>query len=140
MTQNVAQWLDEIKGLKQRLSEAQNEREEAYASAVSWQRLYETEAQQRRVDAETARQSIATIQQEIQQFKGNNPDATKLRIQADVDRLESDTDVRSRLVQALADCDRLAQALETEKANHMQTRKSLTTALGDAIDALKSRS
>jgi DNA repair exonuclease SbcCD ATPase subunit len=138
MSQNVSQWLDEIKGLKQRLSAAQQEREEAYASAINWQRLYETEAQQRRIEAETARQTIAALQQELQQFKGD-PAQTQARIQANVDRLNSEVEVRSRLVQALAECDRLAQALETEQTNHIQTRKSLTTALGDAIDALKGK-
>ena len=32
--------------------------------------------------------------------------------------------------------DRLLQALKTEQENHAQTRNSLTTALGDAIDGL----
>jgi hypothetical protein len=32
--------------------------------------------------------------------------------------------------------DRLRQALKTEQENHAQTGKSLTTALGDAIDSL----
>ena len=50
MTQDVTQWLDEIKALKQQLVEMRQEREEAYASAINWQQRYETEAQQRRVE------------------------------------------------------------------------------------------
>jgi len=48
----------------------------------------------------------------------------------------SPTELKERLVAVLAERDRLAQALEAEQANHAQTRKSLTTALGDAIDML----
>lgn len=142
MTQNVTQWLDEIKALKQQLADARREREEAYASAINWQRLYETEAQQRRIEATQAKQMLETLQQEVRQLKGTaiSPhagDAPNLEvIQAKVEALQSDVEVRSHLIQALLECDRLTQALETEQADHAQTRKSLTTALGDAIDAL----
>lgn len=144
MTQNVTQWLDEIKTLKQQLAEAQREREEAYTSAINWQRLYETEAQQRRMEAAIAKQTIETLQQEIQNLKGYTfaePSATTdlARIQATVDRLQTPAELKSYLVQALAECDRLTQALQTEQTNHAQTRKSLTTALGDAIDALSKK-
>jgi chromosome segregation ATPase len=140
--QNITQWLDEIKGLKQRLSAAQQEREEAYASAINWQQRYETEAQQRRMDAETSRHTITQLQQEMAQLKGLgtvSSSGSAPRIQADVDRLQTEVEVRSRLIQALTECDRLHKALETEQTNHSQTRKSLTTALGDAIDALKGK-
>ena len=145
MSQNVTQWLDEIKALKQQLAEAHREREEAYASASNWQRLYETEAQQRRIEANLTRQTIASLEQEIQQLKGRvfapqaeGTEATE--IQAAVERISNETELKARLVQALAECDRLNKALQIEQANHAQTRKSLTTALGDAIDALKEKS
>lgn len=142
MTQNVTQWLDEIKALKQQLADARREREEAYASAINWQRLYETEAQQRRIEAAQAKQMLETLQQEVRKLKGTRSvpqsgDSPNLAaIQARVEALPSEVDLRSQLIQALVDCDRLTQALETEQAEHAQTRKSLTTALGDAIDAL----
>lgn len=140
MTQNVTQWLDEIKALRQQLAAAQQEREAAYASAVNWQRLYETEAQQRRSEAQQNRQTIAALQQEINQLKGHFPDASGATIaspaQALVDTLTTEADLRSRLVQALQECDRLTQALQAEQADHAQTRKNLTTALGDAIATL----
>lgn len=141
MTQNVTQWLDEIKALKQQLAEARREREEAYASAINWQRLYETEAQQRRIEAAKAKQMLDTLQQEVRQLKGTGltplDNLPKLEsIQATVESLQTEVELRSHLIQALAECDRLNQVLQTEQANHAQTRKSLTTALGDAIDAL----
>lgn len=144
MSQNVTQWLEEIKTLQQQLAEAEREREEAYASATNWQRLYETEAQQRRVEATLAKQTIAALQQEVQTLKGfslpqagtTSQDIDNASIQTAVEQLSTEVELRSHLIQALIDCDRLSKALETEQANHIQTRKSLTTALGDAIDAL----
>lgn len=142
MSQNVTQWLEEIKTLKQQLSEAHREREALFDSATNWQRLYETEAQQRRVEANSTKQTIAALQQEIQRLQGKSigemDRSTNLEsIQASVDALSSEVELKSQLIQALAECDRLNKALQTEQANHAQTRKSLTTALGDAIDALK---
>jgi len=141
MTQNVTQWLDEIKALKQQLADARREREEAYASAINWQRLYDTEAQQRRIEAAQAKQMLETLQQEIRNLKGSGftqpGDTTNLdAIQTTVDGLQTEVELRSHLIQALVECDRLNTELKTEQANHAQTRKSLTTALGDAIDAL----
>lgn len=144
MTQNVTQWLDEIKTLKQQLAEAQREREEAYTSAANWQRLYETEAQQRRIEANLARQSIESLHREMQQLQARFGPQRSLAtttelIQSEVEQLTSEADVRSRLAATLAECDRLKTALQTEQENHAQTRKSLTMALGDAINALKTR-
>jgi len=141
MSQNVTQWLDEIKALKRQLADAQREREEAYASAINWQQRYDIEAQQRRIEATQAKQTIATLQQELQKLKGlplsePAPGADVENIQAKVSAIPSEMELRSYLIQALIECDRLNQALETEQTNHAQTRKSLTTALGDAIDAL----
>lgn len=141
MSQNVTQWLDEIKALKQQLAEASREREEAYASAMNWQQRYETEAQQRRVESIQAKQAIEALQQEIRQLKGSEfpqpgKDTDLASIQATVEGLQTEVELKSYLIQALVECDRLKKSLETEQANHIQTRKSLTTALGDAIDAL----
>ncbi|PZV18571.1 MAG: hypothetical protein DCF22_01435 [Leptolyngbya sp.] len=141
MTQNVTQWLDEIKALKQQLVEMRQEREEAYASAINWQQRYETEAQQRRVEAKLTQQTSELLQQDIQQLKGRmQPDESGTgrtpEIQAAVGELKTEAELRSRLMQALVECDRLNQALQTEQANHIQTRKSLTNALGDAIGTL----
>ena len=148
MSQNVPQWLDEIKSLQQQLADAHRERDEAYASALNWQKRYETEAQQRRVETTQAKQTIADLQQDVEHLKAQRrltPDATGsamigtvevAQIQAMVNDITTETALRSQLIQALAECDRLQRALETEQANHAQTRKSLTTALGDAIDAI----
>ncbi len=141
MTQNVTQWLDEIKALKQQLIEMRQEREDAYASAINWQQRYETEAQQRRIEAKLTQQTMEMLQQEIRQLKGRmQPDESGTgrtpEIQAAVGELQTEAELRSRLIQALIECDRLTQDLQAEQANHIHTRKSLTTALGDAIGTL----
>lgn len=141
MTHDVSQWLTEIKTLRQQLVEAQQEREQAYTSAANWQRLYETEAQQRRQEAAQTRHTIADLKQEIQQVKGASPlkgngSADAATIRAEVETLTTVADLQQTLIEALTERDRLAQALKLEQANHAQTRKGLTTALGDAIDML----
>ncbi|PSB28958.1 hypothetical protein [Stenomitos frigidus] len=141
MTHDVSQWLTEIKTLRQQLADAQQEREQAYASAANWQRLYETEAQQRRNEAALTRQTIADLKQEIQALKGSAPTegtATTdvATIRAEVAKLQTIAELQEALIAALAERDRLAQALKTEQTGHAQTRKGLTTALGDAIDML----
>lgn len=141
MTHDVTQWLAEIKDLKQKLAEAQYEREQAYTSAANWRRLYETEAQQRRTEASLVRQTIDALKSEIQQLKGNPLSGHQgpidaAAVHAEVESLQTVADLKQKLLDVLAERDRLAQALKTEQANHTQTRKSLTTALGDAIDQL----
>jgi predicted RNase H-like nuclease (RuvC/YqgF family) len=141
MTHDVSQWLTEIKTLRQQLADAQQDREQAYSSATNWQRLYETEAQQRRTEANLARQTIDELKQEIQQLKGTASatttqpaDATTIR--AEVEKLQTIAELQDKLIESLIVRDRLAQALQTEQTNHAQTRQGLTTALGDAIDML----
>ena len=141
MTHDVSQWLSEIKTLRQQLADAQQEREQAYASAANWQRLYETEAQQRRNEATVTRQTIAELKQELQQLQGTAPTegsaSTEVAtIRAEVEKLQTIAELQETLIAALAERDRLAQALKTEQTSHAQTRKGLTTALGDAIDML----
>ena len=149
MTHDVSQWLTEIKTLRQQLADAQQEREQAYASAANWQRLYETEAQQRRHEAALTRQTIADLKQDIQALKGSaslevnaseaNTAAESGTIRAVVEKLQTTAELQDALIAVLTERDRLHQALQTEQANHAQTRKGLTTALGDAIDMLSNR-
>jgi DNA repair exonuclease SbcCD ATPase subunit len=148
MTQDVRQWLSEIKALQQQLAEAEQERDTAYTSATNWRRLYETEAQQRRAEANLAQQAIADLQTEIQQLRGGiifGDDATHSAAEMTqaLDQLQTPAELREKLGQILqeqsrlqGEVEQLVQALHLEQANHAQTRKSLTTALGDTIDLL----
>lgn len=151
MTEDVRQWLAQIKALQQQLSQVQQQRDEADASAANWCRLYETEAQQRRTDAHLARQTIEELQAQIQQLQdaatpvGNQRviSPSESDIESEVEQLETGTQLKQKLVEVLLERDlatkevvRLQQALKIEQENHTQTRKSLTSALGDAIDRL----
>ncbi|HEY9907657.1 MAG TPA: hypothetical protein V6D18_08605 [Thermosynechococcaceae cyanobacterium] len=155
MTYDVSQWLAEIKALKQQLATASQESEQAHASAANWRQLYETEAQQRRSESRLAQQTIDQLKQQIQQFQSRfSPTVQTGAAQADAAQADAATEelwvaefwaeveqlplseLREKLVAALVDRDRLLQSLQSEQANHAQTRKSLTTALGDAIDLL----
>ncbi|UBF28332.1 hypothetical protein K9N68_10875 [Kovacikia minuta CCNUW1] len=145
MTHDVTQWLDEIKTLRQQMTEAQQERDRAFASASNWQRLYETEAQQRRTEANLAQQMIAALKLEIQQLQGGVGSGESVEttlptaMRAEVEKLQTSEELRQKLIEVLAERDRLIQALKAEQSNHAQTRKGLTTALGDAIDMLSKK-
>ncbi|MBD2311937.1 hypothetical protein H6G20_09730 [Desertifilum sp. FACHB-1129] len=145
---DVVQWLAQIKELKEQLAQAQQERDEAYATASNWQRLYDTEAQQRRTDAHLARSTLEELQLKLQEVQGdaqlrlkpasNVPEA----IAQELENLEPEQ-LKQRLVEAIVERDRalqeafqLTETLKAEQASHAQTRKSLTSALGDAIDQL----
>jgi chromosome segregation ATPase len=141
MTQDITQWLAEIKALQQQVVEARQECDRAFATAANWQRLYETEAQQRRAEAQQARQTIAALRQQIEQFQQNTTakldlPAQQAALQAEVAQLQTVPALQAKLMALLLERDRLLQALEQEQANHTLTRRNLTTALGDAIDLL----
>lgn len=141
MTQDVTQWLTEIKSLQQQLIEARQERDEAYASAANWRKLYETEAKQRRAETNLARQTVDALKAEIQQFQAEpqaelDEPTIMSAIQQEIEHLQSTGVLKEKLAAVLIERDRLAQALKLEQAQHAQTRKSLTTALGDTVDML----
>ncbi|MCF4966021.1 MULTISPECIES: hypothetical protein [Nostocales] len=135
------QWLAEIESLKQQLVEQQRDRDAAWESAEKWRKLYNTEAEQRRTDADLFRQNSASLKAEIQKLKGIDtttlPKAINVAaIQQELAAIRTVEDLKTKLVSVIQERDRLQQALKTEQENHEQTRKSLTTALGDAIDSL----
>lgn len=152
MSEQVVQWLNEIKELKQELQEAQEAQRAANASADNWRKRYEIEAQQRRTEALLMRQTIDQLKAEISQLKNlPQPSVNSPVPQSNIEQAiasqfpdTSDTsqvvaDLKLKLLQVWTERDRLAQDLKTEQANHIQTRKNLTTALGDTVDMLTKR-
>ncbi|MBD2092183.1 hypothetical protein H6F67_20240 [Microcoleus sp. FACHB-1515] len=135
MTQDVRQWLAEIESLRQSIDRANQEREEAYASAARWRSLYETEAKQRRSDAAIAQQSIARLQAELDVLRSPSSIAVDAGSIESIAEMPPDA-LKERLATALSECDRLMQALRAEQAEHAKTRKDLTSALGDTVDLL----
>jgi hypothetical protein len=148
MIQEVKQWIDEIQILQKKLTEAAQERDEAFASAAKWRSLYETEAKQRRIEANLARQNANALKAEIQQLQElpmtsfedvrspkTQQAAQQKVIQQAVLNVRGE-DLKAKLIQALVERDRLAQALKTEQVKHTQTRQALTTILGDTVEHL----
>lgn len=147
MAQDVRQWLEEIKRLQQQLAEVVRDRDDALQSAAQWRQLYNTEAQQRRDEAKLHQQTLDTFKAELQKFQSFSsslPDAAKMVAhQQEVEPLQAVDELKAKLVEVLLERDRtseefshLVQALQQEKADHAETRKSLTSALADAVDLL----
>ncbi len=141
MTQELTQqWLGEIKALKQQVAELQAERDAGWNSAEKWQKLYNTEAEQRRTDAQMSKDAIASLKVEIQKLSFiESPqlnDTTPTVIHPEIELLKSVEELKAKLIVVMKERDRLLSLLKTEQENHAQTRKSLTSALADAIDRL----
>ncbi|HAG83892.1 MAG TPA: hypothetical protein DCL61_22770 [Cyanobacteria bacterium UBA12227] len=142
MSNDVRQWLAEIKELKQQLADSLRDRDAANESATNWRKLYNTEAQQRRTEAKLAQQEIETLkaqihqlQQESSKLKSDDPEAASV-IQQEVAKLQTVEELKVKLSEVMGERDRLLDALKVEQANHAQTRKSLTAVIGDTIDQL----
>jgi hypothetical protein len=148
MTENISyttaltqEWLTEIQTLKEQMVGLQGDRDAAWESAQKWRQLYNTEAEQRRTDAQLSQQAIASLKADLHKLKGLEVDTLTAEtpvtaIQQEIEQLTSVEDLQAKLIAAIKERDRLFQALKTEQDNHAQTRNSLTTALGDAIDSL----
>ncbi|MGB3495449.1 MAG: hypothetical protein WBA57_22155 [Elainellaceae cyanobacterium] len=142
MSQEFSQWLSEIRTLQQQLSDARQERDEAYHSASSWRSLYDTEAKQRREESAETKKTIAALQAEISSLRQRqanpalgSPADAEATVPAYVLEL-SQEELQQMLVEILRRCDRLQQDLKTERQEHVQTRQSLMGALGDTVDRL----
>lgn len=141
MSQEVVTWLHEVKDLQQKVQQARQAEEAAHASADNWRSLYEKEARQRQTEAKLMQQTIEQLQAEIELLRNLPQGSAKAAIsQVAIDQaayqLQTPEELRTKLIEVWADRDRLAQDLKTEKAEHAQTRKNLTMALGDTVDML----
>ncbi|MGD1856023.1 MAG: hypothetical protein ACFB2W_17420 [Leptolyngbyaceae cyanobacterium] len=144
MVNEVSQWLAEIKTLQQQLQTLGQERDQAYASAANWRRLYESESEQRRNDSERSQRRIRALANELELLKqseqNGEPSRDLEQVLAQINQVETADELRSQLVNALTRCDRLANALKAEQTSHAETRQNLTTALGDAVDLIAHKS
>jgi hypothetical protein len=138
----------DIQELEQELATAQHERDlarqecdEAINQATAWRQRYQTEAEQRRLETERYQQTIAQLQTRVRLLE--HPSYSEIlsseemiALEQQLNRLGSVEEIRFRLAEVLLEREKLCKALQTERAEHQQTRHSLTTALGDAIDTL----
>lgn len=140
MAYDVTQWLTEIRTLQRQLADTQKERDQAYASAANWRRLYETEARQRRTETEELKTHLQSLEAELSYHRNGHP-ATEVEAHSGLEGSHPSGDamevLQIRLSETLALCQELTRRLEAEQAAHALTRQTLTTALGDAFDALK---
>lgn len=142
MSNEVTQWLTEIKQLKQQLADTISDRDTAYESAANWRQLYTNEAQQRRTEIRLAQEQLESLKAQIEQLKGESSQLkaddpeTESAIDQEVARMLTIEELRAKLKEVMIERDRLLETLKTEQANHAQTRKSLTAVIGDTIDQL----
>lgn len=137
MTQDITRWLAEIRTLQQQLVTAHQERDQAYKSAANWRKLYEAEAKQRREEVEQLRHTVGTLQGELSALQAQHTPMEVPELALDISELPSETleDLRTQFLRVVQQCDRLQKALQVERQNHAETRETLTTALGEAIDS-----
>jgi phage shock protein A len=113
MSQDVVQWLNQIKALQSDVAALQEQLVASQDSGNNWRQRFETEALQRRNDADRFQAQITELQTQI----------TELQTRQAPNAIAQERD-------------QLAAALAAEKANHEQSRKDLTTALSDAMELL----
>ncbi|HEY9814144.1 MAG TPA: hypothetical protein V6D31_11530, partial [Candidatus Sericytochromatia bacterium] len=115
MSQELTQWLAEIRTLKQKLAEAQTERDAANESAANWRRLYTKEAEQRRTEAKLAQEQIETLKAKIiEQGSSVQSGARPITLEPihhEVRKLGTVQELQSKLQQIIIERDRLLQAL-----------------------------
>ncbi|MBE9159952.1 hypothetical protein IQ265_24435 [Nodosilinea sp. LEGE 06152] len=129
MSQDLTQWITEVRTLQRQLADTQKERDQAYNSAANWRRLYETEARQRREETAEFQSQLEALQQQL---------AAAPAIEAsDLSGVNSLQGLQQHLDGLVQRCQELTDRLEAERQAHAQTRQTLTAALGDTFDALK---
>ena len=138
MTQEVTQWIAEVRSLQRQVAELQQARDQAYASSDNLRRLYEAEAQQRRRDVAIYTEKIKQLHQALAAFQ-LPPVESAGQLAEEIENIRSNRSVaqlQTQLIATTKQCEQLKAMLEAEQSDHAQTRQSLTTALGDAVNLL----
>ncbi len=138
MSEEVVQWLAEIRTLRQQLAQAQDETRAAQESAAHWRKLYNIEARQRRTETQTLRAEVEqlTAALQAQQEGGSTDQVREAAIAAELADLEAPEAFKQTLLTALQERDQALEALKLEQESHINTRKNLTAVIGDTIDQL----
>jgi chromosome segregation ATPase len=137
MSQELTQWIAEVRTLQRQLADTRKERDQAYNSAANWQRLYETEARQRREETESLRSQVRILRGQLQQAEAKGR-AVNNEVRHQLESVDSADRGQAQLEALMARCQELTNQLEAEKEAHAKTLKSLTAALGDTFDTLTS--
>lgn len=135
MSQDLTQWIAEVRTLQRQLADTRRERDQAHNSGANWRRLYENEARQRRQEAEQHQAQRMELTQQLLNLQRAQSEAHILA--EGLEQADSLTDLQQQLTALVQRCQDLSQALEAERQAHAQTRQALTAALGDTFDILK---
>lgn len=135
MSQEVVGWLREVKDLQQQVKAAKASEQSAHASADNWRKRYEIEAEQRRTEVLKLQQTIAQLQTELDRLK-NPPLASETEVISAIAEMQTVPELQAKLLEVVCDRNQLAQDFKAEQLSHSETRKSLTNALGDAVEML----
>ncbi len=142
MSEDVTQWVAEVRSLQRQVSELQRSRDQAYASADNLRQMYEAEAQQRRRDNASYSQKVEQLQQALTHSQSpsaaysNQLTAETNQPQTSPASHESVAQLQAQLMSATKQCEELKAQLDAEQNEHKRTRESLTAALGDVVDLL----
>ncbi|NEO26625.1 MAG: hypothetical protein F6K03_06940 [Kamptonema sp. SIO4C4] len=142
MTEELMQWLAEIRTLRQQLTQAERDRDAAQESATHWRKLYNIEARQRRTEAQLAADDLQQVTQQLHQLQGTltsdnlDQNGVEAAIEAELVPLNTPEDYKQKLIAVIQERDRALEALKQEQENHVETRRNLTAVIGDTIDQL----
>ena len=142
MSDDVVKWLGEIRTLKEKCTNLQQERDQLKESEANWRNLYATEAQQRRTDAKLAQQQLEQLRNQLsdidlnRQVKKSNSDKAKTIFEEELKQFDTVEALKNKLIEVMQERDDLTEALKQEQENHEQTRKSLTVVIGETVDQL----
>ena len=135
MSQDLTQWITEVRTLQRQLTDTRRERDQAHNSAANWRRLYENEARQRRQEAEQHQAQIAELAQRLIDQRRAQAEAQTLA--EGLEQADSLPSLQAQLTALVQRCQQLTQSLGSERQAHDHTRQALTAALGDTFDMLK---
>ncbi|MDB9315511.1 hypothetical protein PN462_20525 [Spirulina sp. CS-785/01] len=142
MSEELMQWLAEIRTLRQQLAQVERDRNAAQESATHWRKLYNIEARQRRTEAQLAADDLQQVTEQLHQLQGTltpenvNQNGIEAAIEAELVSLQTQEDYKRKLIEVIQERDRALEALKQEQENHIETRRNLTAVIGDTIDQL----
>ena len=138
MNQDISYWLGEVQSLQKRLATVCEERDEAHQEASSWRSRYDAEAKLRQSESQILQQKVAQLTQELNQFRSGVSDETAAaEIEADLKAITTPEQLQATLRDLLLERHQLRLDLQNEREAHINTRESLSIALGDAVDQLR---
>lgn len=142
MSEDVIRWINEIKALKQQLTIAQQERDQARIQEEKWRQLYAQEAQQRRTEHQEAQQQLQTLSHRLQGAEqgsdrpGNSEETLHRNFETMIREIKTVPQLKQKFKQLYLEKELAVQALQQERLKHQETRSSLTTVINDTIDQL----